>query len=89
MAICICCHNLLTTSPRTATFLTVWLCGLEGFVAEAIGFMSNYKNSNEGVTVMFQINKGSSQIRAAIPYLTDQIRAKVSLALILFRVALI
>ena len=31
---------------------------------------------------MFQINKGSSQIRAAIPYLTDQIRAMVSLALI-------
>ena len=25
---------------------------------------------------MFQINKGSSQIREAIPYLTDQIRAK-------------
>ena len=32
--------------------------------------------------VLFQINKGSSQIRVAIPYLTDQIRAKVSLALI-------
>ena len=31
---------------------------------------------------MFQINKGSSQIKVAIPYLTDQIRAKVSLALI-------
>ena len=31
---------------------------------------------------MFLINKGSSQIRAAIPYLTDQIRAKVSLTLI-------
>ena len=32
--------------------------------------------------VLFQTNKGSSQIRAAIPYLTDQIRAKVSLTLI-------
>ena len=32
--------------------------------------------------LMFQTNKGSSQIRAAIPYLTDQIRAKVSLTLI-------
>ena len=32
--------------------------------------------------LMFQINKGSSQVRAAIPYLTDQIRAKISLALI-------
>ena len=31
---------------------------------------------------MFQTNKGSSKIRAAIPYLTDQIRAKVSLTLI-------
>ena len=31
---------------------------------------------------LFQTNKGSSQIRAAIPYLTDQIRAKVSLTLI-------
>ena len=31
---------------------------------------------------MFQIKKGSSQIRAAVPYLTDQIRAKASLALI-------
>ena len=28
------------------------------------------------------VNKGTSQIRAAIPYLTDQIRAKISLALI-------
>ena len=34
------------------------------------------------VMVMFQTNKGSSQIRAGIPYLTDQIRAKVSLTLI-------
>ena len=34
------------------------------------------------VVVLFQTNKGSSQIRAAIPYLTDQIRAKVSLTLI-------
>ena len=32
--------------------------------------------------ILFQTNKGSSQIRAAIPYLTDQIRAKVSLTLI-------
>ena len=38
---------------------------------------------------LFQINKGSSQIRAAIPYLTDQIRAKISLALIYSGVALI
>ena len=32
--------------------------------------------------LLFQTDKGSSQIRAAIPYLTDQIRAKVSLTLI-------
>ena len=32
--------------------------------------------------IIFQTNKDSSQIRAAIPYLTDQIRAKVSLTLI-------
>ena len=32
--------------------------------------------------LLFQTNKGSSQIRATIPYLTDQIRAKVSLTLI-------
>ena len=32
--------------------------------------------------VLFQTNKGSSQIRAAILYLTDQIRGKVSLTLI-------
>ena len=31
---------------------------------------------------LFQTNKDSSQIRAAIPYLIDQIRAKVSLTLI-------
>ena len=31
---------------------------------------------------LFQINKGSSQIRAAIPYLANQIKEKVSLALI-------
>ena len=32
--------------------------------------------------ILFQTNKGSSQIRAAIPYLTDQIRAKVQLTII-------
>ena len=55
-------------------------------------YKSDGKDSSERLTTqleerftvidLFQTNKGSSQIRAAIPYLTDQIRAKVSLTLI-------
>ena len=37
---------------------------------------------------MFQINKSSSKIREAIPYLADQIRAMVSLALIYLELSL-
>ena len=41
-----------------------------------------FKSGNKTYLVLFQTNKGSSQIRAAVPYLTDQIRAKVLLTLI-------
>ena len=44
--------------------------------------VAEFDNYFKITVIMFQTNKGSSQIRAAIPYLTDQIRAKVSFTLI-------
>ena len=65
MATCICCHNLLITSPCTATFLMVWLCGSEGFAVGTIGLMSNYKTLNNildtDITVIRSLTVASTE----------------------------
>ena len=42
----------------------------------------NHESGSRSSLILFQTNKGSTQIREAIPYLTDQIREKVQLTLI-------